>query len=62
MRNIKQAFCQDFDHYNPSILLGEVESFLDAYALGDEIKALQLDVMRKVTAFATLFQTKIFLI
>ena len=38
---IKQAFCQAFDHYNPLILLGEVESFLDAYALGDEIKALQ---------------------
>ncbi|MEO0932843.1 MAG: NACHT domain-containing protein, partial [Cyanobacteria bacterium J06641_2] len=53
--DIKKAFRKAFDHYNPSILLGEVEAFLDAYALGDEIKALQLDVMREVAAFATIF-------
>ena len=53
--DIKKAFRKAFDHYNPSILLGEVEAFVDAYALGDEIKALQLDVMREVAAFATIF-------
>ncbi|MEO1374068.1 MAG: NACHT domain-containing protein, partial [Cyanobacteria bacterium J06635_10] len=53
--DIKQAFRKAFAHNNPSILLGEVEAFLDAYALGDEIKALQLDVMREVAAFATIF-------
>ena len=53
--DIKQAFRKAFDHRNPSILLGEVEAFLDAYALGDEIKALQLDIMREVAAFATIF-------
>ncbi len=53
--DIKQAFRKAFDHYNSSILLGEVEAFLDAYALGDQIKALQLDVMREVAAFATIF-------
>ncbi|MEO0844362.1 MAG: NTPase (NACHT family), partial [Cyanobacteria bacterium J06643_5] len=53
--DIKKAFRKAFDHYNPSILLGEVEAFLDAYALGDDIKALQLDVMREVAAFATIF-------
>ena len=53
--DIKKAFRKAFDHYNPSILLGEVEAFIDAYALGDEIKALQLDVMREVAAFATIF-------
>ncbi|MEM6399040.1 MAG: NACHT domain-containing protein [Cyanobacteria bacterium P01_D01_bin.116] len=53
--DIKKAFRKAFDHRNPSILLGEVEAFLDAYALGDDIKALQLDVMREVAAFATIF-------
>ena len=53
--DIKKAFRKAFDHYNPSILLGEVEAFVDAYALGDEIKELQLDVMREVAAFATIF-------
>ncbi|NJN11595.1 MAG: NACHT domain-containing protein [Richelia sp. RM1_1_1] len=53
--DIKKAFRKAFDHYNPSILLGEVEAFVNAYALGDEIKALQLDIMREVAAFATIF-------
>ncbi len=53
--DIKKAFRKAFDHSNPLILLGEVEAYLDAYALGDEIKALQLDVMREVAAFTTIF-------
>ena len=53
--DIKQAFREAFDHNNPSILLGEVEAFLSTYTLRDEIKALQLDVMREVAAFATVF-------
>ncbi len=52
---IKKAFRQAFDHNNPSILLGEVEVFLDTYNKKNDIKALQLDVMREVAAFATVF-------
>ncbi|MGB3655424.1 MAG: hypothetical protein WBA41_30035, partial [Rivularia sp. (in: cyanobacteria)] len=53
--DIKKAFRKAFDHYNPSILLGEVEAFLNTHALGSQIKELQLDVMREVAAFATIF-------
>jgi predicted NACHT family NTPase len=52
---IKQAFRQALDHNNPSILLNEVDDFLDAYALGDDIKTLGLDIRREVAAFATIF-------
>lgn len=53
--DIKQAFRKAFDRYNPSILLGEVEAFLDAYALGDEIKAQRLNVIQEVEVFAAIF-------
>lgn len=53
--DIKKAFRKAFDYYNPSILLNEVEAFLDAYALGDEIKARQLDVIQEVEVFAAMF-------
>lgn len=53
--DIKKAFRRAFDYYNPSILLNEVEAFLDAYALGDEIKARQLDVIQEVEVFAAMF-------
>jgi predicted NACHT family NTPase len=52
---IKQAFRKALDHNNPSILLSEVDAFLDAYALGDEIKNLGIDIRREVAAFATVF-------
>ena len=39
----------------PSILLSEVEAFLDTYALGDEIKSFGIDMRREVAAFATIF-------
>ncbi len=52
---IKSAFRKAFEHNNPSILLSEVEAFLNAYALGDEIKALGVDIRREVAAFATIF-------
>ncbi|MBW4616902.1 MAG: NACHT domain-containing protein [Desmonostoc vinosum HA7617-LM4] len=52
---IKQAFRTALDHNNPSILLSEVDTFLDAYALGDDIRGLQLDVRREVAEFATVF-------
>ncbi|GAB1542009.1 hypothetical protein NUACC21_46820 [Scytonema sp. NUACC21] len=52
---IKQAFRKVLDHNNPSILLSEVDTFVDAYALGDEIKTLGLDIIREVAAFATVF-------
>lgn len=50
-QEIKQAFRKAFDHNNPSILLSEVEAFVDACALGDEIKTLELDIRREVAAF-----------
>ncbi len=52
---IKLAFRKAFDHNNPSILLSEVEAFLDTYALGDEIKSFGIDMRREVAAFATVF-------
>ncbi|MBD2565851.1 MULTISPECIES: WD40 domain-containing protein [Nostoc] len=54
-RAIKQAFRTALDHNNPSILLSEVDAFLDTYTLGDEISSLQLDVRREVAEFATVF-------
>jgi predicted NACHT family NTPase len=52
---IKQAFRKALDHNNPSILLSEVDTFVGAYALGDDIKTLGLDIRREVAAFATVF-------
>jgi predicted NACHT family NTPase len=52
---VKQAFRKAFDHNNPSILLSEVDTFLDSYSLGDEVRDLGLDVRREVAEFATVF-------
>ncbi|MBW4633249.1 MAG: NACHT domain-containing protein [Iphinoe sp. HA4291-MV1] len=52
---IKQAFRKAYDHNHISILLSEIEVFLDAYALGDEVRAMGIDVKREVTVFATVF-------
>ncbi|KAB8317041.1 NACHT domain-containing protein, partial [Tolypothrix campylonemoides VB511288] len=52
---IKQAFRKALDHNNPSILLSEVDAFLNAYALGDDIRNLGLDIRREVATFATVF-------
>ncbi|ODG97946.1 hypothetical protein A4S05_11165 [Nostoc sp. KVJ20] len=52
---IKQAFRTALDHNNPSILLSEVDAFLDTYTLGDDIKSLELEVRREVAEFATVF-------
>nr|WP_202895591.1 NACHT domain-containing protein [Iningainema tapete] len=52
---IKQAFRKALDHNNPSILLSEVDAFLAAYALGDDIRSLGIDIRREVAAFATVF-------
>jgi predicted NACHT family NTPase len=52
---IKQAFRKAFDHNNPSILLSEVDAFVDAYALGDEIKSLRIDIRREIAAFYIVF-------
>jgi predicted NACHT family NTPase len=41
---VKQAFRKAFDHNNPSILLSSVDTFLDTYALGDEVRDLGLDI------------------
>ncbi|WP_017316505.1 WD40 domain-containing protein [Mastigocladopsis repens] len=52
---IKQAFRKALDHNNPSILLSEVDAFLNGYTLGDEIRNLGLEIRREVAAFATVF-------
>ena len=41
---IKKAFRKAFDHNNPSILLSEIDDFVEAYALGDEVKSLGIDI------------------
>ncbi|WP_442949600.1 NACHT domain-containing protein [Nostoc sp.] len=52
---IKQAFRKAFDHNNPSILLSEVDAWLDAYALGDNIRSLVIDIRREIAAFYIVF-------
>ena len=52
---IKKAFRQAFDRNNASILLSEVDDFIDAYALGDEIKDLRIDIRREIAAFYIIF-------
>jgi predicted NACHT family NTPase len=54
-QEIKAAFRKAFDHNNPSILLSEVDAFVDAYALGDEIKSLRVDIKREIAAFYIVF-------
>ncbi|NJM18363.1 MAG: NACHT domain-containing protein [Richelia sp. SM1_7_0] len=54
-QEIKAAFRKAFDHNNPSILLSEVDAFVDAYAVGDEIKALRIDIKREIAAFYIVF-------
>jgi predicted NACHT family NTPase len=52
---IRQAFRKAFDHNNPSILLSEVDTFIEGYVLGDEIKALGINVRREIAAFYIVF-------
>jgi predicted NACHT family NTPase len=52
---IKLAFRKAFDHNNPSILLSEVDAFVAAYALGDNIQALRIDIRREIAAFYIVF-------
>lgn len=52
---IKQAFRKAFDHNNPSILLSEIDAWLDAYALGDDIRGLGIDIRREIAAFYIVF-------
>jgi predicted NACHT family NTPase len=52
---IKKAFRQAFDHNNPSILLSEVDAFIDGYALGDDIKSLRIDIKREIAEFYIVF-------
>lgn len=52
---IKQAFRKAFDHNNPSILLSEVDAWLDAYTLGDNIRSLGIDIRREIATFYIVF-------
>ncbi len=55
VEQIKQAFRKAFDHNNPSILLSEVDTFIEGYALGDEIKSLGIEVKREIATFYIIF-------
>ncbi|MBR8832557.1 MAG: NACHT domain-containing protein [Stigonema ocellatum SAG 48.90 = DSM 106950] len=55
LEQIKQAFRKAFDHNNPSILLSEVDTFIEGYALGDEIKTLGIEVRREIATFYIIF-------
>jgi predicted NACHT family NTPase len=52
---IQKIFRKALDQNNPSILLKEGEAFLDAYALGDEIRDLGIDPRREFAALAAVF-------
>jgi predicted NACHT family NTPase len=52
---IKKAFHKAFDHNNPSILLTEIDAFVEDYALGDEVKDLRIDIRREIAAFYLVF-------
>ncbi|MUG98832.1 NACHT domain-containing protein [Scytonema sp. UIC 10036] len=54
-QEIQQAFRNGFDDNNPSRILNEVDKYLNEYALGDDIKALGLNIKREVAAFAAVF-------
>jgi predicted NACHT family NTPase len=54
-QEIKRAFRKAFNHNNPSVLLSEVDAFVNAFALGDEIRSLKIDIRREIAAFATVF-------
>ena len=53
---IKKAFRQAFDNNNASILLSEVYAFIDAYALGDRIKYLKIDIRQEIEDFYRIFE------
>jgi predicted NACHT family NTPase len=59
---IKLAFRKAFDHNNPSILLSEVDVFVAAYALGDDIQDVETrnfaslqNIRREIAAFYIVF-------
>ena len=52
---IKQAFRQAFDRNSPTNFLQQGEDFLNAYALGDKIKDLGIDIRREFAAFSAVF-------
>jgi predicted NACHT family NTPase len=54
-QEIQKIFRKALDQNNHSILLKEGEAFLDAYALGDEIREFGIDAHREFAAFATVF-------
>ncbi|MEO1560851.1 MAG: hypothetical protein AAFS12_14915, partial [Cyanobacteria bacterium J06632_19] len=52
---IKIAFRKALDANNPTILLSSVDSFVDGYKIGDDIKDLDIDIKRELAAFAAIF-------
>ncbi|MGK7874355.1 MAG: NACHT domain-containing protein [Xenococcaceae cyanobacterium] len=54
-KEIQEAFSKAFGQNNPSILLKEVENYIEGYALGDEIKKQNIDCKREFAEFSALF-------
>ncbi|MDJ0581190.1 NACHT domain-containing protein [Crocosphaera sp.] len=52
---IKKSFRKAFDHCNSSILLSEVDHYVEGYALGDEVKSLGINIKREIAAFLVIF-------
>ncbi|BDA71819.1 Pentapeptide repeat [Calothrix sp. PCC 7716] len=52
---IKKAFRKAFDNNNPSIILSEINNYLDTYARSNKIKSLGIDARREVAAFYLVF-------
>ncbi len=54
-QEIQEAFRKAFGQNNPSILLKEVEDYIEGYAVGDEIKEQKIDYKREFVEFSALF-------
>lgn len=52
---IKKSFRNAFDHCNSSILLSEVDHYVEGYALGDEVKSLDINIKREIAEFVVIF-------
>mgnify|MGYP002777920600 CR=1 FL=1 len=52
---IKKAFRKAFDNNTPSIILSEINNYLDTHALIDDIRTLGIDARRELAAFYLVF-------
>ena len=52
---IKKAFRKAFDNNTPSIILSEINNYLDTHALINDIRSLGIDARRELAAFYLVF-------